>query len=151
MNIEKFFSNILDSSCSNKNNKIYFKRKNFKYLQIFLYLIFLIIKNVSIIKLIILTISIIERLSNNDLHIDDNQEIKKLINRKDEIGIRLLEEFFNKENYQIEIAYIGEKAVEIYKNKEYDVILMDIPMPILDGIEATKIIRTLEKQINIYV
>jgi CheY-like chemotaxis protein len=39
----------------------------------------------------------------------------------------------------------GEEAVESYKKDKYDLILMDINMPIMDGVTATKIIKELEK------
>ena len=35
----------------------------------------------------------------------------------------------------------GFKALEMSKEKVYDLILMDVPMPELDGFEATKVIR----------
>ena len=43
----------------------------------------------------------------------------------------------------------GKEAVEEYKNNKYDLILMDINMPILDGVEAFKQIRTYEKENNL--
>ena len=45
--------------------------------------------------------------------------------------------------YEFDIASNGRKAVELAKKNEgkYDLCLMDIDMPIMDGIEATKIIR----------
>ena len=43
------------------------------------------------------------------------------------------------------IASNGEIAVECYKKDKYDLILMDINMPIMDGITATKHIKELEK------
>lgn len=42
---------------------------------------------------------------------------------------------------QIDIAENGKAAIEKIKSKEYDLVLMDHLMPIMDGIEATKIIR----------
>ncbi len=46
--------------------------------------------------------------------------------------------------YQMEITEVenGAQAVEILKTEKFDVILMDLQMPIMGGLEATRIIRT---------
>ena len=44
-------------------------------------------------------------------------------------------------NCSITEAYSGAQSIEFLKNKKFDIILMDIIMPELDGIETTKIIR----------
>ena len=48
--------------------------------------------------------------------------------------------------HEVEIAINGRMAVEMYKTGNYDVILMDLQMPILDGISATIEIRALERK-----
>jgi PAS domain S-box-containing protein len=44
-------------------------------------------------------------------------------------------------NIQVTEAQNGKEAVELVKNESFDLILMDLQMPIMNGIEATKIIR----------
>ena len=46
--------------------------------------------------------------------------------------------------FEVDLAENGQIAIEKYKQNQYDLILMDIQMPVMDGITATKIIRTLE-------
>ncbi len=65
------------------------------------------------------------------------------INR--EIGVAILE----KRGMLPETAVDGEKAVEAFESHEpgyYDIILMDIRMPVMSGLAATKLIRAMERE-----
>ncbi|CAA6827106.1 MAG: Sensory box sensor histidine kinase/response regulator [uncultured Sulfurovum sp.] len=49
----------------------------------------------------------------------------------------------------VDSAENGEVAVDQVRNKDYDIIFMDMRMPVLDGVEATKQIRTFNKEVPI--
>ncbi|MBF0315719.1 MAG: response regulator [Oligoflexia bacterium] len=60
----------------------------------------------------------------------------------------LIKIFFKKLPYTIDVAENGANALEMAKSKPYDLILMDVQMPIMDGLTATQEIRLHEKAMN---
>lgn len=66
-----------------------------------------------------------------------------------EINIKIAKKILEKKLIEVDIAYNGQEAVEKVLLNEYQAILMDIRMPILDGLEATKKIREFNKKIPI--
>jgi CheY-like chemotaxis protein len=64
-----------------------------------------------------------------------------LIAEDDEVNFKLLESFLSKTNAKILWAKNGVEAVDISIKDQLDIVLMDIRMPEMDGISATKLIR----------
>ena len=70
----------------------------------------------------------------------------KILVVDDEVNIRnVIKEYAKFEGYEVEEAGNGMQAVEICKEKDFDIIIMDVMMPKLDGIAATKAIRAMER------
>ncbi len=80
----------------------------------------------------------------------DLKNIKILVVEDNKINQMITKKILNKMGLQCDIVDNGEAAVDNAKTIQYDVILMDIHMPGISGLEATKIIRTFNKDITIF-
>lgn len=81
--------------------------------------------------------------------LDDKKEVELfasfskniLLCEDNELNQKLITTIFEKTNHKIYIANNGVEALELLKNKDLDIILMDLQMPKMDGYETTTIIR----------
>lgn len=73
------------------------------------------------------------------------KEIKILQVEDDTIGQRFMKQLCKYTGWKLKIASNGLEALDILENENFDIILMDIQMPVMSGIEVTKIIREKEK------
>ena len=70
----------------------------------------------------------------------------------DELLIRdLLYDFFVGQGWQTSVAENGEKALDILESKKVDVVLTDLTMPDMDGLELTSEIRTAHPEIPVVI
>jgi CheY-like chemotaxis protein len=69
--------------------------------------------------------------------------LKILIAEDDKINQKLAVHLLGLMGYSIDLAKNGELAIQMAQSKAYDLIFMDIQMPITDGYEATRAIRKL--------
>ena len=83
--------------------------------------------------------------STNSKNIKDEIKGNILVAEDNPNNQKLIEILLSKFGLSVQIVPNGQEAVEMYKSKRFDIILMDINMPIMDGLVATKIIRNIEK------
>ena len=67
--------------------------------------------------------------------------MKKILVAEDNDSNFILMTYILKKYYAYERAKNGQEAVELVDNNTFDLVLMDIKMPIMDGLEATKAIK----------
>jgi CheY-like chemotaxis protein len=77
---------------------------------------------------------------------EDERRPRLLLVEDDEVIRQVVEVMLQRANYQLDIAEDGQMAVELWEKGDYDLVLMDIQMPRLNGFEATRIIRAKEQK-----
>ena len=67
--------------------------------------------------------------------------MKTILVAEDNESNYILMTYILKRDYQIDRAHNGQEAVDMVNQGNYDLVLMDIKMPIMDGLEATEKIK----------
>ncbi|KAJ6439692.1 putative phytochrome-like histidine kinase [Purpureocillium lavendulum] len=77
----------------------------------------------------------------------DGTSLRTLIAEDDPINMKVLRKRLEKAGHEVHHAVNGEDCATVYKDdpSSFDVILMDMQMPIVDGLTSTKMIRGIEK------
>jgi len=92
---------------------------------------------------------------NDNIPVEDLTGEKPILNLRDtrllvvddiEINLIIAKETLSQYNGVVDVASSGEKAIELVKANDYDLIFMDHMMPELDGIDVTKIIRAMPEE-----
>lgn len=71
------------------------------------------------------------------------QSLRILVVEDNAVNQRFAERFLAKRGHEIVLAGNGKEAIDAFRQDVFDVVLMDLQMPILDGFKATQIIREL--------
>lgn len=71
---------------------------------------------------------------------------KVLVAEDNTINQKLITTILGQQGYLVTTADNGQIAVDLYKENAYDVVLMDIDMPVMDGITATKVIKEIDEK-----
>jgi len=70
-----------------------------------------------------------------------------LLAEDNEINQKIIQYSLTNAGYEVDIAHNGQEAIDKYHEGEYDLVLMDVQMPVLDGFEATAHIREIESTV----
>ena len=89
-----------------------------------------------------------------DYHDDGQNEVmlnglKVLLVEDNKINIKIAEKIMSHWGVQVDVAENGLQGVELFEKGKYDILLMDLSMPVMDGYEATRIIRETDTEVPI--
>lgn len=77
---------------------------------------------------------------------EKNMQKKILLVEDNQVNAMVASKFLEALGCDVSSVENGEEAVSIYKKVHFDMILMDIRMPIMDGVQATLLIREMEQE-----
>jgi signal transduction histidine kinase/HPt (histidine-containing phosphotransfer) domain-containing protein len=77
-----------------------------------------------------------------------SRPLKVLLAEDNTVNQVLVTKLLEGEGHLVSLAGNGQLACDLFESGEFDIILMDVQMPVLDGLAATAIIREMEKSVN---
>ena len=81
-----------------------------------------------------------------DLGAEEMRPLKVLLAEDGLVNQKLAVGLLKKYGHSVTVAVNGKEAVNAIEAEDFDVVLMDVEMPVMDGYEATAVIRVREKQ-----
>lgn len=78
---------------------------------------------------------------------EEEQISRKILVAEDNpINQKLIITILKQQGYDVTTADNGQIAVDLYNDNQYDAVLMDIDMPVMDGISATRVIKEIDRR-----
>jgi signal transduction histidine kinase/AmiR/NasT family two-component response regulator len=77
-------------------------------------------------------------------HVQNHDSLRVLLVEDNLINQKVLGKQLKKANYKVEVANHGQEALDTLETQTFDVVLMDLEMPVLDGLAAIQAIRKKE-------
>ena len=71
---------------------------------------------------------------------------KILVAEDNPINQKLITTILEQQGYLVTTADNGQIAVDLYEKEQFDIVLMDIDMPVMDGISATRVIKEIDRR-----
>jgi len=76
--------------------------------------------------------------------------VGKILIADDQLGVRsLLVEIFQDDQHDVKTAENGEEALQLFIDFKPELILLDMKMPVMNGLEALRHIRALDSQVAV--
>lgn len=71
-------------------------------------------------------------------------KLKILLVEDNPLNQKIVSFYLQKEKHEVKIVSSGERAIEVFLTDEFDLVLMDIMLPGIDGFETTQRLRDIE-------
>ena len=82
-------------------------------------------------------------------NLEEHMSYKILVVEDDSQIQELIVEFLSSQDYEVDTANDGVEGYEKFKEGEYDLVILDVMMPRLDGHSLCKMIRNIDKEVSI--